>query len=156
MSSAKAGVGIEAVLEEHRQLRQSLAQLREYLKQPGPAAGAAGASTWAGTLSERLVDFRDRAQRHFRTEEQTDFMDQLARSAPRATRTIARLQSEHDRILGELRTVLESAAKYSRRDVPASELRERALAVLDSFELHEQNENDLIQGLICDDLGAGD
>ena len=156
MPKTSTDAQFDVILQEHRALRESVTELRRFLRQPCPPPEQPAASAWAGALADRLVDFRERARRHFQSEESSGFMDQLGRSTPRATRTIARMLGEHDRILTDLRAVLDATTAYARHQPPEHDLRSAVAAVLDRFEQHESDENDLIQDLVCDDLGAGD
>ena len=156
MAKTPPSSGFDAVLEEHHALHATVVQLRRFLRDGAPPPRAPGASAWAGELGDRLVEFRDRTLRHFQTEERTDFLGELARSSPSATRASERLRCEHDRILQDLRNALDATTAFARGQAPARDLREQVLAILDTFEQHETTENELIQSIVCDDVGAGD
>ena len=151
------GEALDLLLAEHRTLHATVAELRRHLEQPRPRPDSPEAAAWAGGLAKRLFDFRELARRHFRSEESSGFMEQLARSAPRATRVISKLQTEHDLILNELRAALHAATIHTRdQESECQDVRSLTTAVLERFELHEHSENELIQELVCDDLGVGD
>jgi len=157
MAEQTTGKGFEQVQEEHRALRASVAELRHFLERPRPAVTSPSATSWAGDLADRLVSFHDMASKHFRAEERSGFLDQLAGLSPSAMRTVVQLQAEHDRILADLRSVLEASMVYARHKEPVcTNLRTWTSTVLDRFEQHERDETDLTQELVCGDEGAGD
>ena len=157
MAKQTTDAGFEQVLEEHRELRGLVAELRRFLEKPRPPVASPQATSWAGDLADRLVAFHDKANKHFRAEERSGFLDQLAVARPGAARMIAQLQGEHDRILADLRSVLEASMVYARNKEPeCANLRRWTATVLDRFEQHEHDENDLTQDLLCADYGVGD
>ena len=157
MAEQTTDAGFEQVLEEHRELRGLVAEMRQFLEQPRPPVASPQAPTWAGDLADRLVLFHDKANKHFRAEERSGFLDQLANAKPSATRVVVQLQAEHDRILGDLRSILEASMVYARNTEPErASLRRWTGVVLDRFEQHEHDETELTQDLVCDDFGVGD
>jgi cell division septum initiation protein DivIVA len=157
MAEQTTDTAFDQVLEEHRELRDLVAELRAFLEKPRPPVSSPQAPTWAGDLADRLVAFHDKANKHFRAEERSGFLDKLAEARPSATRQVVQLQGEHDRILGDLRSVLEASMVYARNKEPeCANLRRWTSTVLDRFDQHERDETDLTQDLICDDYGVGD
>jgi len=157
MAEQTTGTGFEQVLDEHRELRASVAELRRFLEKPRPPVSSPQAHSWAGGLADRLVAFHDKASKHFRAEERSGYLDRLATARPGAARMAAQLLTEHDRILADLRSVLEASMVYARNKEPeCANLRRWTATVLDRFEQHEHDENDLTQDLLCADYGVGD
>jgi cell division septum initiation protein DivIVA len=157
MAEQTTDAGFEQVLEEHRELRGLVAEMRQFLEQPRPPVASPQAPTWAGDLADRLVLFHDKANKHFRAEERSGFLDKLALARPSASRQINQLQGEHDRILADLRSVLEASMVYARNKEPeCANLRRWTSSVLDRFEQHEHDETELTQDLVCGDYGVGD
>lgn len=142
---------------QHRRLRESVAELRSFLAKACPTRDARNAAAWKRGLAERLTAFSAEVRRHFRTEERSGMLEQMGACTPSSTRAIARLLAEHERILADLReakaaNAAEAKGKAARRADP----RRLALAALERLEQHDHAENELIQSLVCDDIGAGD
>ena len=108
----------QLMLDEHRSLRAVTDELRQFLGKPRPDLRQEEAHAWASSLAARLVQFHDKAYRHFRTEERDGFMDRLLKANPHATRTVELLQSDHDRILSDLRSLLQSVMVYAEHRQP--------------------------------------
>lgn len=147
----------ERVLEEHRELRESVASLREFCGLPRPDVEAEEAPAWASELAQRLVRFHDQVYRHFHEEESSGFLEELARSFPRVARPVAAMEREHQELLTGLRSLLDAAMLYAENKAPdRPNLRRRTLSVLEGFERHEQEETDLVQRLFTEDIGCVD
>jgi cell division septum initiation protein DivIVA len=157
MAEQTTDAGFEQVLEEHRVLRGLVAELRRFLEKPRPPVASPQATSWAGDLADRLVAFHDKANKHFRAEERSGFLDKLAVARPGSARMISQLQGEHDRILADLRSVLEASMIYARHKEPeCANLRSWTASVLNRFEQHEHDETELTQDLLCGEYGVGD
>jgi len=145
------------VLDEHRELRALGGELSEFLERPRPEVGQNGAHTWAASLARMLVTFHDKVFRHFRDEEDSGCLDELVAAKPRAARAVDALREEHGRLLADLRSALDSAMMYSESKPPEClTLRRATRSILERFDRHEHEETELIQSLLCDDLGLGD
>lgn len=145
----------QQVLEEHRELSRKIFELRRFLEPARPEVGSQGAHSWAAELAGRLVALHDELFRHFRFEDEGGMAEDISTSHPRATAKIEVLVNEHPLFLRETRLLMEETLTYSEGrtpDVPA--LRHSVKALLDRLQLHEQEENHLIQSLEYRDLGA--
>ncbi|MDH3744742.1 MAG: hemerythrin domain-containing protein [Acidobacteriota bacterium] len=147
----------QQVLEEHRLLNRTVAELRDFLERPRPKVGKEGSHTWAADLSKRLADLHDLLFRHFRFEERGGMMEEVVESHPRATGQVDNLLDEHTAILKESREIMAAALSYSEGNAgDERRLRRRLTALLDQLGEHERIENTLIMDLAYHDLGLGD
>ncbi len=145
------------VLQEHRDLRLMLIELRGFLEMPRPSLGERGAHTWAAGLSELLVRLHNELFRHFRFEEEGGMLDDLKREHPRARRAVHDVLDEHPRMLRTTRRLVSDILKYAEgREPEDKNLRRRVRRLLNRLTEHERTENDLILSLELDDLGAAD
>ena len=148
---------MEAVLEEHRQLRLMIAELRKFLRQPRPMVGEQGAHTWASELAKWLVKLHDGLFRHFRYEEQSGMAEDITLRHPRTSNEVDRLMGEHPQILAEIRQLMAEALDYSEGTAPEDPaLRARLETVLDQLAEHECAETKLIQLSELLEVGVGD
>lgn len=145
------------VLEEHRELRQRVAELRHFLEDPRPDLGARGSHTWAAGLSQQLVSLHDQLFRHFRFEDTGGLVEEISFRHPRALNAIQELCGDHPKMLRKLRSLTVWALDYSegrRPEDPA--LRRQVSLLLDRLQKHEREETDLIERLEFEDIGAMD
>jgi iron-sulfur cluster repair protein YtfE (RIC family) len=147
----------EKVIAEHRELRQMVQGMCEFLQQERPEVGTEGAHQWAATLSERLVKLHDKLFLHFREEDESGMFQELAEKFPRASTALENLDREHKEMLSELREIVSSTMSYSEEDSSAGPgLRQRTCGLLDKLIHHEEQETNLIEKLYYDDIGVGD
>jgi len=147
----------QQVIDEHRELRAKVARLRTFLDAPRPMAGATGAHSWAAELSSHLSTLHDELFRHFRLEDESDMVEDISSSHPRAAYEITRIVGEHPRMLEEARELVAVTLAYSAAETASDlPLRQRVAALLDWLEKHEREETDLIQRLEYRDTGAAD
>jgi hypothetical protein len=145
------------VLEEHRHLREIIADLKSFLAAPRPKVGENGAHTWSSELSRRLVKLHDEFFRHFRFEEEGGMVEELSVAHPRFADRLDEVVSEHEQMLKGIRRIMVDALSYSEGEKPEDpQLRRRVLAVLDEHDKHERKETDLIQRAEYRDTGAAD
>jgi hypothetical protein len=157
MIETKTENWMETVLEEHRELRLMIAELREFLRRPRPVVGEPGAHSWASELSQWLVKLHDGLFRHFRYEEQSGMAEEITLRHPRTSHEVDRLMAEHPQMLKEVRSLMAEALDYSEGhllDDPA--LRTRLENVLDQLAEHECEETKLIQLSELLEIGVGD
>ena len=157
MIETKTDNWMGTVLEEHRQLRTMIAELREFLRQPRPVLGEQGAHRWASELSQWLVKLHDGLFRHFRYEEQSGMAEDITLKHPRTSHEVDRLMAEHPQMLGDIRKLMAEALDYSEGhllDDPT--LRLRLERVLDQLAEHECEETKLIQLSELLEIGVGD
>jgi iron-sulfur cluster repair protein YtfE (RIC family) len=147
----------DTILEQHTELRDLTAKLREFLQQPRPEIGKPGSHTWASSLAATLTQYHDKIFRHFREEEQSGFLDELQEMHPHALHAIETLRQEHDRILADLRAIMAAALVYSEgKPLTSPRLRRWTLSLLDRIAHHEREETELFQEVHYHDLGIGD
>ena len=157
MVEAVANEWMEQILAEHRQLRTTVADLREYLDGPRPRPGEKGSHTWAARLSERILHLHDELVRHFRFEEDTDVVEELTISHPEAAHEIQEVLDQHPVILRGIRQITTDILTYSEGKRPEDpHLRQRILSLLESLSEHEQRETHLIQRLEYREFGTGE
>ena len=153
----ETSLSFEKIVEQHRELRELIEELRDFLKVPRPGLGETGSHTWASALADRLGRFHDKVFRHFREEERAGFLDELQRENPGATHLLEALKKDHDRILADTRAILTATLTYGEgKKLENPQLRRWTSAVLDQLAQHESEETDLLQRTYCEDLGAGD
>jgi cobalamin biosynthesis Mg chelatase CobN len=157
MPEVKTDQWVAQVLDEHRHLREVIAELKSFLEAPRPEIGVKGAHTWSSELSQRLVKLHDELFRHFRFEENSGMVEDLSIAHPRFADRIDKVVSEHPQMLKAVRTIMTDALSYSEGEKPEDpQLRRRILAVLDQLAEHERQETDLIQRAEYRDTGAAD
>jgi hemerythrin-like domain-containing protein len=146
------------ILEEHRTLRQAIADLREFLEQPRPESGQEERESWASTLARKLTLLHGRTLRHFRQEERGGgIFEDLETHHPRAAAAVAGLRRDHDRILAEVRALLPAVLIYGEGKDPVNpHLRQWTLSVLEDFSEHEKEETDLFQRMHYQDVEGGE
>lgn len=147
----------QQVLEEHRELTRKNLQLRQFLAAPRPEVGSEGAHSWAAELAGQLVALHDELFRHFRFEDEGGMVEDISTSHPRASAKIEDLVNEHPLFLRKVRRLMEEALTYSEGNTPeVPALRRSVIALLDRLQIHEQEENHLIQSLEYRDIGGLD
>ena len=108
-------------------------------------------------MARQLTRLHDRISRHFRSEERSEFLDEISPRRPHIARSIETLQQDHGRILLDLEAIREAAAVYAEgREPEEPQLRRRTLAVLDRIAHHEHAETELLQRALYEDRGAAD
>lgn len=147
----------EAILDEHRELRQQSAELAGFLEQERPEAGSDEAHAWAEDLGRRLVALHDKLSIHFREEETGGLFQDLAATFPQTAGPVKELEGQHRLLLRELRAILPEALRFAEARPDAGPgLRRRTQALLQRLSEHEAAETDLIQRLYLEDLGPAD
>lgn len=142
---------------EHRQLVQAIDETKEILKQPRPEAGSKSSHGWGANVARQLTRLHARISRHFRSEEQSDFLEELSPKRPHVARSFETLRQDHKRILGDLHAIREAALVYAEGKVPDEpQLRRRTLAILDRISHHEHAETEMLQRALYEDRGAAD
>lgn len=147
---------LEKCLQQHKELRDVIEQVRGCLRQQRPEVGARDCHAWAAGLSERILKLHHQLSQHFRDEEQDGVLDELATRHPGSTSQIDTLQGEHKEILSGIRELLDDTLIYSEGVEPTdTRLRRRLSALLDRLGQHETTETELIQSIEYLDLGEG-
>lgn len=142
---------------EHRQLVQAIEETKEILKQPRPEAGSEASLGWGSNMAQQLTRLHDRISCHFRSEEKSEFLEELSPRRPHVARSIETLQQDHELILGDLQAIREAAVIYAEGKEPDEpQLRRRTLAVLDRIAHHEHAETELLQRALYEDRGTAD
>ena len=147
---------VERVVQEHRELRRMIRELQRFLDQPQPDINDEESHIWAGDLAERLVKLHRKLFPHFREEDRTGALEELAERFPWVAKTAQDLQDEHDQLLGEVRAIVAATMISAEDKVPAErDLHGRTLRLLDRLTHHEEAETDLIQKVHYEDMGGG-
>lgn len=153
----KTDAPIERIEEQHRELKAQIDSLREFLRRPRPSREDAECHAWAAEMSESLLRLHDLLFRHFRTEECGGFLEEIDRAHPRATHRIEALRRDHDRFLAVLRAILSTTLSYGEGKTPDNpRLRLWVEQLLDGVAAHDREETDLLQRLLCEDIGTAD
>ena len=131
------------LLEEHRELRQALAEVRDFLERRG-------AATRGRKLASLLEALHLRLGTHFSVEELGGLFDRIAALAPESTPKAQALLHEHGTLLARARHLRDRAA--GPLGAPLAEVR-RLLADLES---HEERENLLFLRVVETEVAAQD
>lgn len=157
MIDSESRAWVEAVMEQHRQLRSEVEQVESFLAAPRPVAGEKGSHVWAVKLSQRLLALHDELFQHFRFEEEVDVKEEILAMHPEVTRSLEEVFLEHPTMLRELRHIVSDALSYSEGINPEDpQLRRRIARLLEKFHQHEQEENRLFQRMEYRDVGGVD
>lgn len=147
----------ERILREHRELRTLLDDLSLFTVEPRPGIGELGYHTWGASLSRHLVELHDRLFRHFRTETQSGFFEQIRRQRPRSSMVIDRIMEEHPLFLSEIQSMVADCLAYATGNEPDDpRLRLRLRTLLARLADHEDREADLLQRVHGRDIGDVD
>lgn len=138
----------ETTLEQHRELREVVHDLRRIFLSPGASSPNAARPKEA---EAKLLGFYHLLARHFRDEEAGGYMSGIAAEHPELERKIDSLLVQHAQMLADLREVVQA----SRDAAHAHELAAALRAMLTLFEEHERAENALIASVLCTDIGLG-
>lgn len=122
-----------ATFGEHAHLREVAARLQTLCDASGDARDAAERE-----LRSRLRDFRAELATHFEAEDSDGYFGMLEQEAPRLAVTVARLRTEHARMLSEL----DAISAMSEGEFEA--LRVRVASLLSLFRAHERTESRLM------------
>jgi iron-sulfur cluster repair protein YtfE (RIC family) len=133
--------GTDKVLDEHRSLRALLGQLEDTLAHPPEAAERPG---WIGTLGETLEDLRGKLEKHFRSEEENGFFEEIETSWPNASARCDLLKQEHGTLLAHLDEVLAGTIARPTADAPFQTLVVRTCSLIKDLTHHEERENELL------------
>jgi hypothetical protein len=145
------------IAARHGELKVQIRELNTYLEYPRPDVEDTSAHTWATDLTGRLVEFQNSLFHHFRGEERSGLMEEMIQRFPQALPAITTLRTEHGRILQDLNSILSAAMTYSQGQMPENpHIRRWTSSLLDRLSHHENEETELMQGLIYQDLGQGD
>jgi hypothetical protein len=145
----------DKVAEEHHELNQMTQELKCFLGMPHLEVTDEDSHIWAGELAERLVRLHRKVFLHSRGEEQPGgILDELVERFPRATKTVQKLQDEHDQLLAEMRAIVAATMIFAENGLPTEfDLCGRTTRLLHNIGQHRETENDLILRVYWEDLG---
>ena len=126
---------------EHEALGRRIAELR---------ALTAREFSW-DEVRFALVDFRKALQLHFAMEESGGYLAEVLASAPQFARIVAKLESDHGRMRGDLARLLAEAIGARER----VELRASVGVFLIALAAHEHGENEVTQRTLMGDVPGG-
>lgn len=140
------------ILAEHRAVRAAIRDIHTELERlRAEPQHAHGARELGRMLSELVAHL----ERHFALEELHGLLSQ----DPRVTTTVRRraggLLQEHRELTHEL-AALRDAAERAEQGALSDSFADGLQGFLNNLEQHEHAENELIQKLVLDDVGAGD
>jgi hypothetical protein len=137
---------------DHRQLLAMLQELELWLERPLDDLGA-----WKQRLSDWLDEITAFLRAHFAREEGSELYGEIPIHYPRFARTIERLLSEHEGILGEIQEL--GTAVFRLHDPHHTRFDEvlcRVRLMIASLRRHESEETEIMQRAYCEDIGACD
>lgn len=138
---------IDMIEQEHEALREKLGQISRVLE-----VGEMPRKDLLALLGE----LEDDLTVHFSHEEHQGVFDQITAQAPRLTRQVDGLWSEHRDMLKEIGTVIESAESGKMTRPWWKELGVQFRALSKQLMHHESAENQLLQRAFQEDIGAND
>ena len=148
---------VQQMLEEHRELRETLREARDFLDIPRPDLGTEGFHSWATAMSKQLIDLYDGLFRHFRSEEDCGVFTDLMRRYPRSSQRVEGLRGEHAVLLEDLRELMKEVMEYSAGiAVKEPQIRRKLEDIMKRLDAHESAETELMQRMLYNDLGGGD
>ena len=137
----------EEVQREHDELRELLGEVHRVL---------AERLEKVAEVSERLASLSEHVETHFQEEEIAGFFDQVVERAPRLSDRVDRLRTEHQALLGAVRSLYDAATQGD----GSADWWKRMEGTFHDFSKdlmhHESHENDLLQEAYGEDLGTGD
>lgn len=140
-----------------RSVEQLNLELIEFLERPRPAVRDPEAHRWATSLYRRLVELHETVSRARRKTEEHETLGRLALAHPRAARRLERMRRDRDRLLCDLRAIVNASMTYAEAKIPPNpRLRSWTRSVLDQMRRQDRAETALIQELVNTDVGAGD
>jgi len=138
---------IEKIEEEHAALREKLGQIARALE---------SAQISREVLVALLNELHDDLTIHFSHEEHKGVFDQITAQAPRFTRQVDGLWSDHRDLLRAIGSVIEFAESGEMTQPWWKELGSRFRALSKQLMHHEGEENQLLQRAFQEDIGAND
>jgi len=142
----------EAAFEEHRRISRMMCDLEQWLDEPADCM-----RTWTECLREQLDPLVRILGPHFEEEEASPLYKEVPVEFPRFVPSLDRLFEEHQRILGDLRGILDETTGTT--DPVRAQIREltlRTKMIVYTLRRHESEENEILQQAYWDDLAAGD
>lgn len=104
-------------------------------------------------LRDRLVATRAHVAKHFRFEEQNGYLEAARKREPRLAHAIQQLAEEHRQLTQSLEALI---GKTEATAEPGAPLREEIHKWIGHVRQHEIRENNLIQDVFTQDIGAED
>jgi len=142
------------ILEEHRQLRGAAGELRMLVAGCPECEQVEAVGPWFEELASVLSGFRESCRKHFEAEEHSDFMERLACKVESARPLFELLRAEHRAMLSEMDELL--GAVLADASVEATvPVASRAASLLEVFERHERQENELLADLVREEFRSG-
>jgi hypothetical protein len=147
VARSQAPVPDSESLTDHEILRARTTRIRELLNR---APASETLISWRAYLCSELEDFEAALARHFEEEEVDGAFHELTERRPDLRSLVEHLGHQHRSILMTLDSVRQRLGRQHTTDLIAS-----VSALLDRFDAHEREENELLQMAHCLDLGAG-
>jgi hemerythrin-like domain-containing protein len=140
----------DRIEEEHASLRSLMESVTETFNRP-PTGDA---KDWKLGLVWELRDLRHMLVKHFDFEEDGGFMGDVVETAPRESRRVDMLESEHGEFLSEVDDIT-AELKRMTNSSGIDRTRERLKKLISRLHTHEASERDLIGTVYFQDLGSG-
>jgi hypothetical protein len=139
-------------LVEHRHIIKLLQDLEDLCEES--VAGSPVSEEFARRLRKLEVELRH----HFSGEERPGgYYTSLGVEFPALTERLERLAGEHQEILEDVRAAaLQAEAVKGQSDGKAKQIACRVRLAIARLRRHESEENELLQRVYCDQMGAGD
>ena len=143
---------LDATLDEHRGLMETVAALEQCLDTPPDREGR-----WRETLLESLTQLTDTMRCHFSAEQDGALYQEIPERFPRFAQRLRALAAEHESILADA----EAALKLGRdgtgdRIYEQRQLNARVQLLVATIRRHEAEENEIILSAHWDEVGVGD
>lgn len=143
---------LHQIREEHRGIRQQMKYiLKLWEKQPQANGGE-----WFRELEHLTRDLRQTLETHFKFEEKGGFMKPVLEARPTKSQAVDHLLEEHGRILEQFDRLIASLEAAKIEPARLKDLGEEYKNLIAGVQHHERAENELIQMVFTQDLGAGD
>lgn len=143
---------VDSTLEEHHGCMWVLAEVEAVLDQPPDRNGR-----WVEELLEALPRLDETLRKHFVQEQEGPLFRSLPVTHPRLAERLRKLEAEHARILGSLKTAMERARAL--REAEPFELRElnaQVQLLVATIQRHEAAENEIVIEAHWSEVGVGD
>lgn len=144
---------LEAVLDDHRELRTSISRIEEAVASP-PAGSER--ERWLEEVSGHLRELGPSLRKHFEWEEASGLYDDIQKAWPGSAHRCRLLLDEHVRLLARVENILEAAAAGPGNDENFRSLLLRIRWLLSDLALHETLENELLYRALEGGPGALD
>ena len=138
------------LLDEHHDLMRRIAEVQQF----GKEVCELGQGPRYEELADHVAQVRDLLKQHFATEEKDGYFANVLNIAPQFSEQVAELSHQHAEFLKQLDQLTSSLRS---KDVECwDSVCSRFDAFVEALQLHEHEENKILQTAFNQDIGAGD